>query len=156
MSRVEVGAVNIFAPNWSVDPGGALVVPVNTIGVMGAGLALDVAKRYPEVVAPYKAACRSGSVRPGEAHVFAVNDRVWFAATKADWRAPSRGSWVVSCAEQIAALSHRRPDVREVAVPALGCGLGCLSWEAYGPAIAEALRGGARHVTFFLSPPRAP
>ncbi len=154
MSTVTVGVIDVFDPRFADDPTGAVVVPVNCLGAMGAGLALAAAKRWPEIVGPYKAVCRSEAMRPGELHVFAANRRVWLASTKRDWRDPSRGSWAIECAEQIAEMTHHRDDVVRVAVPALGCGLGGLSWRAYGPAIAEALRGGADHATIYLCPPR--
>lgn len=43
----------------------ALVNPINTRGVMGAGLALQVKRAYPSCFAAYKAACARGEVRVG-------------------------------------------------------------------------------------------
>ena len=39
----------------------ALVNPVNCLGVMGRGLALQFRADYPECFPPYRQACRDGS-----------------------------------------------------------------------------------------------
>ena len=36
--------------------------PVNCVGTMGKGLALQIAKKYPESVDPYKKDCQYGSL----------------------------------------------------------------------------------------------
>ena len=40
----------------------ALVNTVNTVGVMGRGVALQISRAYPEVVKPYVKACEDGSL----------------------------------------------------------------------------------------------
>jgi O-acetyl-ADP-ribose deacetylase (regulator of RNase III) len=47
----------------------ALVNPVNCVGVMGAGLALEFKRRFPAAFVDYQAACKSGSLRIGKVHV---------------------------------------------------------------------------------------
>lgn len=39
--------------------------PVNCVGTMGKGLALQIAKAYPESVGPYKEDCKDGSLSIG-------------------------------------------------------------------------------------------
>lgn len=48
----------------------ALVNTVNTEGVMGKGVALQFAKKFPDMLAAYKAACKAGEVLPGRMHIF--------------------------------------------------------------------------------------
>ena len=45
---------------------GALVNPVNAVGVMGKGLALQFKKAYPQMFSDYSASCRRGDVRVGK------------------------------------------------------------------------------------------
>ena len=44
----------------------ALVNTVNTVGVMGKGVALQFSRAYPEIVKPYQAACESGELSIGK------------------------------------------------------------------------------------------
>lgn len=53
-----------------------LVNPVNTFGVMGAGLALQFREKYPSVFTAYNLACKQGQVRIGE--MFVVGNIVHF------------------------------------------------------------------------------
>ena len=47
------------------SPAQTLVNPVNTVGVMGAGLALAFAQAYPAILRPYEDACRTGALAIG-------------------------------------------------------------------------------------------
>ncbi|WP_203596288.1 macro domain-containing protein [Actinomadura bangladeshensis] len=49
------------------DDAQALVNPVNTVGVMGKGLALQFKRAFPAVFASYVEACADGRLRPGKA-----------------------------------------------------------------------------------------
>ena len=108
------------------DDADALVVPVNTVGVMGKGLALQVARRHPSILTIYKHALRSNRLRIGKVYVVSHPLMILFP-TKADWHNPSKLEYIqeglVSLAEEIA-----KWDLRSIAVPALGCGLGGLDW----------------------------
>jgi O-acetyl-ADP-ribose deacetylase (regulator of RNase III) len=48
----------------------ALVNTVNSVGVMGRGIALQFKRAYPANFKAYAAACRRGEVRPGRMFVF--------------------------------------------------------------------------------------
>lgn len=73
-----------------------LVNTVNTVGVMGKGVALSVKRAFPEIMAGYQAACASGRLRPGGLQILPTRDgrRVVNLATKKDWRDASRPEWV--------------------------------------------------------------
>jgi O-acetyl-ADP-ribose deacetylase (regulator of RNase III) len=119
----------------SVD---ALVNPVNTVGVMGKGLALAFKKRFPESFAAYRAA----DVVIGKMFVFErpVAPR-WIInfPTKRHWRDANRlediRAGLVDLVEQL-----RQNEVSSVAVPALGCGLGGLEWKDVRPMIVDACK----------------
>lgn len=112
-----------------------LVNPVNTEGVMGAGLALEFKKRLPDVFLAYQSACRRGEVRIGEMFLFG---KIVHFPTKEHWKAPSRLEYVerglVSLAEVM-----RTQGIQTIAIPALGCGLGGLAWSDVRPRIEQAL-----------------
>ncbi len=110
----------------------ALVNTVNCVGVMGRGIALQFKKAFPENYKSYAAACRRNEVRPGRMFVSETdqltNPRyVINFPTKRHWRDKSRmediDAGLVALAEEIRSL-----DIRSIAIPALGSGLGGLNW----------------------------
>lgn len=122
----------------------ALVNTVNCVGVMGRGIALQFKRAFPENFKAYTAACKRGEVEPGRMFVFETEQLVGPRyiinfPTKRHWRAKSR-------IEDIEAGLHdlvrvlREKNIRSVAIPPLGCGLGGLSWQDVQPRIMEALR----------------
>ena len=120
----------------------ALVNPVNCVGVMGKGLALQFKQAFPANYAAYRAACGRGEVQPGRMFVtetgaqtgpqFLIN-----FPTKRDWRSASRLDDIETGLTALVAEVEAR-DIRSLALPALGCGLGGLDWEAVGPQIVNA------------------
>src|SRR4051812_19983021 len=73
----------------------ALVNTVNTEGVMGKGIALQFAKKYPEMLAAYRDACAAGLVVPGQMHIYERPDMllpryIINFPTKRHWRSNSR------------------------------------------------------------------
>lgn len=113
-----------------------LVNPVNCKGIMGAGLALQFKKRFPENYAAYRQYCLEGKLKPGGTFVF---ESIVNLATKDDWRKPSQLEWIesglasLSTRSVLLAALFRNPYT--VALPALGCGHGGLKWEQVKPMI---------------------
>ncbi len=48
----------------------------NCVGVMGAGIALEFKRRWPQMFEAYQSACRNRVCRPGSPHVWASRDVV--------------------------------------------------------------------------------
>ena len=120
----------------------ALVNAVNTVGVMGKGIALGFKHRFPDNFAAYAAACRAGVVQVGTmfVHREAAGDLPrWIInfPTKKHWRDPTKIEWVET---GLAALADvvRENQIRSIALPALGCGNGGLGWEQVRPKIEAA------------------
>ena len=110
----------------------ALVNTVNTVGVMGKGIALMFKKRFAENYRLYVAACKAGEVETGKVHVTAVNELAgprWIVnfPTKRHWRSPSQMAWVTEGLHDLRRflIEHQ---VKSVAVPPLGAGNGGLNW----------------------------
>jgi O-acetyl-ADP-ribose deacetylase (regulator of RNase III) len=107
-----------------------LVCPVNCVGTMGKGLALQFKERFPELDAKYQAVLRSGDLYINHPCVVRANgQRVCLFPTKWHWREPSRIEWVVRGMNQFwwGYVSDADMDLT-VAMPKLGCGLGGLTW----------------------------
>jgi O-acetyl-ADP-ribose deacetylase (regulator of RNase III) len=121
----------------------ALVNPVNTVGVMGKGLALQFRERFPGLYPAYQKACQRGEVRIGRVFVF---DRgpsssprfILNFPTKAHWKDPSRLEYIRAGLVDLVRVV-RELGIRSLAVPALGAGLGGLDWREVKPLIEEAL-----------------
>lgn len=110
----------------------AVVNTVNTEGIMGKGVALQFRKAYPDNYEAYRRACEAGEVRPGHMFIFErqslTNPRyIINFPTKRHWRSKSRMEDIESGLVSLVA-DVRRLDIRSIAVPPLGCGLGGLPW----------------------------
>ena len=123
----------------------AIVNPVNTVGVMGAGLALEFKNRFPLNFKLYKEACRNGSMKTGR--IFMTRNHgsenpKWIVnfPTKDHFRNPSRMEWIEDGLDDLAQAINER-KIRSIAMPALGCGLGGLKWKDVRPKIMQALDG---------------
>lgn len=104
-----------------------LVCPVNCVGVMGKGLALEFKKRFPKESRWYATACGAGCMDPG---TVLAESNIRFAATKNHWRDPSRIEWVEKC---LIAMTDDTSADRSIALPQLGCGCGGLDWAEVWP-----------------------
>ena len=135
------------------SPAQALVNPVNTVGVMGGGLAAEFKRRYPKHYVAYTRACRLGRLAPGR--VFSHEERgklIVCFPTKRSWRERSRLSYIEDGLRALGTEITER-EIESIAIPALGCGLGQLSWQAVRPVIERGLEPVADSVEIYLHPP---
>ena len=121
----------------------ALVNTVNCVGIMGRGIALQFRKAFPENFHTYAEACKRGEVRPGHMFVHATraltNPRyIVNFPTKRHWRGDSRIEDIEAGLRDLARVI-REYDIRSIAVPPLGSGLGGLDWPIVRARIEEAL-----------------
>jgi O-acetyl-ADP-ribose deacetylase (regulator of RNase III) len=117
----------------------ALVNTVNTVGVMGKGIALQFKYQFPENYKIYKAAADRGEIATGKVQVVPVQDMnsvkyVINFPTKQHWRNPSKLIWIK---EGLIDLRKQLVDhgIKSIAIPPLGCGQGGLKWEDVKPLI---------------------
>jgi O-acetyl-ADP-ribose deacetylase (regulator of RNase III) len=120
----------------------AVVNTVNTVGVMGRGIALMFKERYPENFKAYAAACKAGEVQTGRMFVTATGELSgpkWIInfPTKRHWRQPSRLEWIEEGLCDLVRVV-REKNIRSLALPPLGCGNGGLDWRDVRPLIEHA------------------
>ena len=121
----------------------ALVNTVNTVGVMGKGIALMFKERFDENFRRYAAACKAKEVQTGKMFVTAVHELDgprWIInfPTKQHWRAPSRMEWVVEGLQDLRRFLVEQ-NVKSIAIPPLGAGNGGLEWADVREQIERAL-----------------
>jgi O-acetyl-ADP-ribose deacetylase (regulator of RNase III) len=111
----------------------ALVNTVNTVGVMGKGIALMFKEAFPENFEAYEAACQRKEVRLGHIFVFQREDLYgpkWIVnfPTKAHWRYPSKLQWIEEGLQDLKKFIERE-KIKSIAIPPLGSGNGKLDWK---------------------------
>jgi O-acetyl-ADP-ribose deacetylase (regulator of RNase III) len=122
----------------------AVVNTVNTVGVMGKGIALMFKDRFPDNYRQYRAACKAGEVQTGRLFITEPNELGgprWVVnfPTKQDWRAKSRLEWISAGLIELRRFLQEQ-QVRSIAVPPLGAGNGGLEWPTVRAEIEQALR----------------
>lgn len=110
----------------------ALVNTVNTVGVMGKGIALMFKERFPANMAAYARACKAGEVQTGHMFVTETDELMgprWIVnfPTKQHWRAKSHIQWIIDGLVDLRNFIERN-QVRSIAIPPLGAGNGGLDW----------------------------
>jgi O-acetyl-ADP-ribose deacetylase (regulator of RNase III) len=110
----------------------ALVNPVNCVGVMGKGLALQFKRAFPSYFRCYKDACRKNLVRPGKMYVH-LHDQPPYTIiisfpTKTHYKQPSVYGYISDGLTDLVNVIQER-SIKSIAIPALGCGNGGLVWE---------------------------
>ncbi|HXO21788.1 MAG TPA: macro domain-containing protein [Thermoanaerobaculia bacterium] len=106
------------------SPAQTLVNPVNTVGVLGAGLAKIFRSRYPAMFREYQDLCRSGRLSVGTLMLWRGPDRwVLNLPTKTRWQLPSTLAYIEAGLRRFRE-DHHRLGITSVAFPALGCGCG--------------------------------
>ncbi|WP_316846532.1 macro domain-containing protein [Pedobacter psychrodurus] len=119
----------------------ALVNTVNTVGVMGKGIALQFKERFPLNFKIYLEECKKGSVVPGK--LLVVNDgtlegerTIINFPTKTEWYKKSQYSYIEEGLKDLSRIILER-EIKSIAIPPLGCGNGGLKWEKVKPMIEE-------------------
>lgn len=106
----------------------AIVNTVNCVGVMGAGLAKEFKKRFPEMYKDYRKICKDGKLKIGKFHTFRTIDRLIINfPTKKHWKNNSKLEWIEAGLEHFV-KSYKNWDISSVAFPQLGTNHGKLNW----------------------------
>jgi|AntRauTorckE5430_2_1112549.scaffolds.fasta_scaffold00907_6 O-acetyl-ADP-ribose deacetylase (regulator of RNase III) len=147
--------VTVLKGNLLESEAEGLVNTVNTVGVMGKGIALQFKKQYPENYKVYNKACKGETFTVGQ--VLSVWDQnvmgkkcILNFPTKRHWRSPSKYEYIASGLPALRAEIIEQ-KLKSVAIPPLGCGNGGLEWSKVRPMIEEALMG--LEVAVFLYEP---
>jgi O-acetyl-ADP-ribose deacetylase (regulator of RNase III) len=121
----------------------ALVNTVNTVGVMGKGIALMFKEAFPGNFRAYEDACKKHEVKVGEMFVTStgrLSGPRWIInfPTKKHWRNPSKIEWIENGLKDLRHVIEEN-NIRSIALPPLGAGNGGLDWLEVRPKVEAAL-----------------
>lgn len=122
----------------------ALVNTVNTVGVMGKGIALQFKNLFPNNFKIYKEACKNNELEIGkllvatDQNISTGEKLIINFPTKKHWRQPSEYNFIESGLEELVKLIETRP-IKSIAIPPLGSGNGGLQWGKVKSIIQEKL-----------------
>jgi len=111
----------------------ALVNTVNTVGVMGKGIALQFKNMFPNNFKLYANACKNKEVKVGK---LLVNEEEALLTgkkiiinfpTKTNWRLPSEYQYIESGLSELVKVIKEK-NIKSIAIPPLGSGNGGLDW----------------------------
>ena len=121
----------------------AVVNTVNTVGVMGKGIALMFKDNFPENFRLYADACKRKDVQLGK--MFVTETKALFGPkwiinfpTKGHWRYPSKIEWIEDGLNDLRRVLCDK-NIGSVAIPPLGAGNGGLEWPQVREVIENAL-----------------
>lgn len=123
--------------NLFLSPAQTLVNTVNTVGVMGKGIAKEFKAIFPDMYAAYVERCQHSDLAPGRLHLFRTPHK-WILnfPTKRHWRNPSRLADIEAGLEAFI-RGYEAQGITSVAFPQLGCGNGGLDWEGESRPLME-------------------
>ena len=121
----------------------ALVNTVNTVGVMGKGIALQFKEKFAENYKLYKKAAENKEILVGKVFIVPTHrmDGIkWIInfPTKKHWRNPSKLEYIETGLDDLAE-QMKRLKIKSIALPPLGCGNGGLNWDIVKPIIEQKL-----------------
>jgi len=122
----------------------AVVNTVNTLGVMGKGIALQFKKAYPNNYKSYSLACKNKEIVVGrmfvtkDSNISSGEKIIINFPTKQNWRKPSEYSYIEDGLDDLINVIEKY-KIKSIAIPPLGAGNGGLKWEKVKIIIDEKL-----------------
>ncbi|TDW11826.1 O-acetyl-ADP-ribose deacetylase (regulator of RNase III) [Breznakia blatticola] len=110
------------------SPAKVLVNTVNTVGVMGKGIAAKFKKEYPDMFSKYHYFCKNNMFDIGKLYLYTESDK-WILnfPTKKHWRNKSEYEYIEKGLEKFVD-TYQEKGITSIAFPKLGCGNGGLDW----------------------------
>ena len=146
-------------------------ISVNTVGVMGKGLASRTKYQFPDVYVKYQDICRQKKLKIGVPFLYkreenfektlledttsvtTENGNRWFLLfpTKNHWKENSPLEGIEKGLKWLS-THHESLGIESLALPSLGCGLGGLEWRQVGPLMCKYLNqmNQIKHASVYL------
>ncbi|MEP7286476.1 MAG: macro domain-containing protein [Chloroflexota bacterium] len=121
---------DVFVNKYNVQ---AFAHGCNCIGSMGAGIAVGIKQRYPEMFEEYRRRCKANprEFNPGDVFLWKAEDQpsVFNLATQENnWRQRATYPTIEQVLENMKQIADREIIV-SIAMPRIGAGYGGLSWK---------------------------
>ena len=101
----------------------------NCSGAMGKGIALAFREKYPQMYKKYKEMCEAGKFTPGNVFDYQFEKtHIYTLATQVSWRTNAEIEYIRLSIKHMLELANSS-HVRDIAMPAIGSGLGGLEWK---------------------------
>lgn len=153
--------ITLATGNLLEAPAEALVNTVNTVGIMGKGIALQFKQAFPGMFRDYEKLCQTGEVELGKMDIHDLGGLVggprWIInfPTKGHWRSKSKIEEVESGLADLVKVIESL-GIRSIAIPPLGCGHGGLDWGEVHPLIERAFTELPQIEVFLFAPVATP
>ncbi|MDP1817966.1 MAG: macro domain-containing protein [Leadbetterella sp.] len=123
MAKITEIKGNVFESDCQV-----LVNPVNCVGVMGKGAALEFKKRFPTMYSAYVVMCEKKILKPGMLQLV-KDEKKWILnfPTKNHWRFPSKIEYIEIGLKKFVEF-YKTKNIRSIAFPKIGASAGGLEW----------------------------
>jgi len=152
------GALSLVDGDMFFSQMQTLTISVNTVGIMGKGLASRTKYQFPDVYVFYQDLCRQKVLQMGKPYLYKresfvdrlladdayplpnINSNKWFLLfpTKRHWRDKSDIDGIEAGLVWVR-NNYAKEKIVSLAMPALGCGLGRLEWRDIGPLMCKYL-----------------
>ncbi len=125
--------ITYFKGNLLESNAEALVNTVNTMGIMGKGIALQFKNLFPNNYKMYVNACTNRELKVGsllvteDESLLTGRKTIINFPTKTNWRLPSEYSYIEEGLVDLVRIIRER-SIRSIALPPLGAGNGGLDW----------------------------
>lgn len=97
-----------------------IVNTVNCVGVMGKGIALEFALRYPELEKQYKEQCKNKLIKTGQVYYYEIDgQKIINFPTKFHFRYPSKILWIEE-GLKFFVNNYKKWNIKSIAFPLLG------------------------------------
>lgn len=121
------------------SPAQTLVNTVNTVGVMGKGIAKVFKEKYPQMFKEYKKLCDERLLSIGNLHLWRGSDKwVLNFPTKTTWQKPSDIRYLEAGLQKFCE-TYEALGITSISFPPIGCGNGQLDWAKVKPLMQDYL-----------------
>lgn len=109
----------------------------NCSGAMGKGIALQFKAKFPEMFEQYKALCKDNKYNVGDVFQYQYKDGfVYNLGTQKTWWEKAELEYIEESLHRMLEMAENE-GVKEIAMPAIGAGLGGISWDDIKPLISK-------------------
>lgn len=109
----------------------------NCAGAMGKGIALTFKEMFPDMYAEYKKRCQMKLFLPGDVYDYQKGEyHVFNLATQVTWHSGAKLQYVKESLQKMLQYA-KASGIKNIALPAIGTGLGGLDWNDVKKVIEE-------------------